>query len=129
MVKSCCCEVNECLAFVSTSARQSLRNWSNRPSVFRWLTIIDTSCGSPGWRAAIATHSEPTPAEPPKTAEPRMRATEGATTRKFIPHTGNRRRRKSKTSTDLQRHLEDTLRVWSFTAAEYNCKSKIHTTN
>lgn len=32
---------------VSTSARQSLRNWSKSPWLLRWFTIIATSCGSP----------------------------------------------------------------------------------
>lgn len=39
---------------VSTSARQSLRNWSKSPWLLRWFTIMATSCGSP----------EPAPAPP-----------------------------------------------------------------
>lgn len=32
---------------VSTSAKQSLRNWSKSPWLLRWFTIMATSCGSP----------------------------------------------------------------------------------
>ena len=45
--------MNAIATFVSTSARQSLLNWSKRPWVFKWLTIMDTSCGSPGGKPAI----------------------------------------------------------------------------
>lgn len=51
--------------FVSTSARQSLRNWSKSPWLLRWFTIMATSCGSPAPAPAPPGPLAPGPAPGP----------------------------------------------------------------
>lgn len=50
---------------VSTSARQSLRNWSKSPWLLRWFTIMATSCGSPAPAPAPPAPPAPEPAPGP----------------------------------------------------------------
>lgn len=50
---------------VSTSARQSLRNWSKSPWLLRWFTIMATSCGSPAPAPAPPAAPAPGPAPGP----------------------------------------------------------------
>lgn len=50
---------------VSTSARQSLRNWSKSPWLLRWFTIMATSCGSPAPAPAPPGPLAPGPAPGP----------------------------------------------------------------